>query len=80
MKTQDKHEILSKPFNITSVCRADLLEILTEEQAVKVSDSDMERIASKMANAYCDNSFWIDLGIIAADVIKIDGEESNEER
>ena len=28
----------------------------------------MERLASKMANAYCDNGFWIDLPIIAEHV------------
>ena len=25
----------------------------------------MERLASKMADAYCENGFWIDLDIIA---------------
>ena len=55
---------LNKGFKITSVARADLLDIMTEEEALKITDAQMEAIASKMANAYVENSFWIDLPII----------------
>lgn len=50
-------------FKITSVSREDLESIgfATND----VDDSTMERLASKMADAYCDNGFWIDLPIIA---------------
>ena len=60
---------MNKAFNITSICRADLLENYTQEQIEKIDDGDMERIASKMADAYCDNGFWIDLPIIVDHVM-----------
>ena len=60
---------LNKPFNITSVCRADLQDILTEKEIAQLDDGDMERIADKMGDAYCDNGFWIDLEIIAKHVL-----------
>lgn len=50
-------------FNITSVARADLEGIGYDTS--KVDDATMERLASKMADAYCDNGFWIDLPILA---------------
>jgi hypothetical protein len=56
---------MNQPFNITSVCRADLLNKYSEEEALKFTDAEMKTIASKMADAYCDNGFWIDLEIIA---------------
>jgi hypothetical protein len=59
-----------QPFPITSVCRADLRGILTEKEIARLDDADMEWIASKMADAYCDNGFWIDLKIIAEAVIE----------
>ncbi len=61
-------------FEITSVCRADLVEALhiSEEEAREIDDSDMREIASKLADAYCENVFWIDLPIIAEDVLGIE--------
>lgn len=59
-----------KPYNITSVCKADLFEkfknskIVTVQDIENFTDHDMERIASKMSDAYCENGFWIDLEII----------------
>lgn len=50
-------------FEISSVHRDDL-----EGEGYDVSNVDdgtMEQLASKMGNAYTDNVFWIDLGIIA---------------
>ena len=56
---------MDKAFEITSICRTDLLSAgYTQKQINKIDDGDMERIASKMADAYCDNGFWIDLPII----------------
>ena len=56
-----------KAFQLTSICRADL------EQAgfdsTKFSDSDMEYLASKMADAYMEN-FWTDLEIIGDNIYK----------
>lgn len=50
-------------FTITSVSRDDLKGIGYDTD--KVDDDTMRRLASKMADAYCDNGFWIDLPIIA---------------
>lgn len=55
-------------FPITSVSREDLESI--DYDASKVDDADMRQLASKMADAYCDSGFWIDLPIIA-DYLKI---------
>lgn len=51
-----------EPFSITSVCRADLAKFLSPAAIAKV---DMAWLARKMADAYCENSFWIDLEAIA---------------
>lgn len=50
-------------FNITSVSREDLEGIGYDTS--NVDDDTMEHLASKMADAYCDNGFWIDLPILA---------------
>jgi hypothetical protein len=57
-----------KDFPITSVCRADLESAGFDTK--KVDDDTMKELASKMANAYCDDGFWIDLEILA-DGLKI---------
>jgi len=63
-------EEANKPFNITAVCRADLLgEGYTEDQVCKLDDADMEWIARKLADAYM-NVFWIDLRIIVDQALK----------
>jgi hypothetical protein len=64
------YECWNKPFDITSVCRADLQDICTEEEIAKLDDGHMAHIAGKMADAYCDQGFWIDLEIIARDVLE----------
>ena len=58
-----KAEMKQESFNITSVCREDLQGIGYDTS--KVDDSTMSHLASKMADAYCDNGFWIDLPILA---------------
>jgi len=55
-------------FPITSVSRADLEEIGFD--TTNVDDSTMAELASKMADAYCEIVFWIDLEILA-DYLKI---------
>src|SRR4051812_6231534 len=56
----------SRPFEITSVCRADLAAEFTPEQIGRFTDADMVELAEKMADAYTGNNvFWIDLQIIA---------------
>lgn len=49
-------------FDITSLSREDVCNIGYD--ASKMSDAQMERLADKMADCYCDNSFWIDLDIL----------------
>jgi hypothetical protein len=50
-------------FPITSVHRTDL-EGLGYDTS-KVDDATMKELADKMADAYLDSAFWIDLPIIA---------------
>jgi hypothetical protein len=50
-------------FPITSVHRDDL-EGLGYDTS-KVDDGTMQELASKMADAYLDSDFWIDLPIVA---------------
>lgn len=53
-------------YPITSICKDDLLTAgYTKKQINKLDSSDMIRLASKMADSYLDNSFWIDLPIVA---------------
>ncbi len=56
-------EMYYKDFKITSVCRADLESVGFE--ASNIDDGTMAELVSKMADAYCDMGFWIDLEIIA---------------
>ena len=69
MKSVDKikqEENHYKDFAITSVCWADLESAGFD--AKNVDDDTMKELASKMANAYCDMVFWIDLEILAEDL------------
>jgi hypothetical protein len=61
-----KTEKLYQEFPITSVCRADLEQVGFNTK--NVDDSTMRELASKMADAYCDDGFWIDLEILAEDL------------
>lgn len=63
-KTEQEQEY----FSITSVCRTDLEEAGFD--AKNVDDGTMSKLASKMADAYCEFAFWTDLEIIA-DYLKI---------
>ena len=50
-------------FSITSVHRSDLDGLGYDIS--RIDDATMLELAHKMANAYCENVFWIDLPIIA---------------
>ena len=50
-------------FPITSICREDLAEAGFDVS--RVDDATMKTIASKLADAYLDSGFWIDLPIVA---------------
>jgi hypothetical protein len=58
-----------KPFNITSVCRADLHSIGFNTDTL--TDKDMKVIAQSMCDAYLECCFWQDLESIAIDVYKL---------
>jgi hypothetical protein len=62
---------MEKPFPITSVARADLLNSFRPQDLVKFDDVGMERLASKMADAYTGNEvFWIDLQILGENILE----------
>ena len=46
-----------KMFPITCICREDLKNYLTEKEIENFTDNDMKYLASKMANAYIENSY-----------------------
>ena len=56
-------------FKITALHRDDLESrgFITDD----VSDEVMERLASKMGDAHCDGSYWIDRDILAEEVFEI---------
>jgi hypothetical protein len=58
-----------KPFPITSVCRADLLDKFTPNQIAKFDNGEMQYLAGKLADAYM-NVFWIDLEILAESILE----------
>ncbi len=72
-KAMEQLESLNKEeeyFEVTSVHRDDLIEVgISIKDIDLLDDSDMETIASKMSNAYIENSYWIDLAIIAEYII-----------
>ena len=54
----NEKDAMYKPFNITSVCRADLTQYITEEQALKITDDQMLWLASKIGDGIMED-FWI---------------------
>jgi len=60
-----KHMIdWNKEFPITSITRADLQEAgFTDAQIQTLTDADMQTIAAKMEDMYCDGNYWEDLEI-----------------
>ena len=72
----DAHE-LSKEFSITSVTRADLLSAgFSEAVVAKLTDDDMQQIASAMEDVYCDHGYWEDLEICTNRTIARMGEDA----
>lgn len=77
MSDAEKRAALKKPFAITSVCRGDLMgapHSWSEESALALTDRDMARIASKMADHYHDHGgYWDTLGILAEGILEEHG-------
>lgn len=69
---------MDKQFFITSVCREDVISALGDnyskdkrrEIARSLTDDEMEWIARKMADAYCDCCFWTALRIMAEAIVE----------
>ncbi len=64
-------EKLHQSFPIAGVCRVDLQGILTDEELAGLSDTDMQRIADKMSEAYtASGDYWNSLETVVRSVIK----------
>ena len=70
---EEKKVVKEGYFEITSIHRNDLRHGLnftfTEEEIAKLTDEDMQGIASQMAEAYCDGQFWNDLEYFTKEVL-----------
>lgn len=64
---QFKNRLSEGYFPITSVHRDDLKGQGFDVE--KISDSDMKKLAEKMANDYCEQLFWSSMEIIAEDIL-----------
>jgi hypothetical protein len=61
--------IWDKYYEITAICKDDLVaQGFNRKDIEKLDDSQMRILASKMANAYLENSYWIDLDILVEDL------------
>lgn len=63
----------NKNFAITGVCRADMQSIGFDTSTL--TDSDMKRIASKMADQFCDCCYWNSLEDILIDIYELEQHE-----
>ena len=61
---------LNKSFEIASVSRANLENCLSPEQIEHLTNGDMQEIARKMGDLYCDLHYWEDLESIAEEVFQ----------
>ncbi len=61
---------LNKSFEIASVSRVDLENCLSPEQIERLTNGDMQEIARKMGDLYCDLHYWEDLESIAEEVFQ----------
>jgi len=68
---------MDRPFRITSVCRDDVIQALAlgmrkakaEKIARSLTDEEMDWIARKLADDYCNQLFWDSLRIMAETVV-----------
>ncbi len=60
---------IDKPFQITSVARADIGNIFDCAVAKSMTDAEMKKIASKLEDDYCDQLFWQSLKIITQNIL-----------
>ena len=50
-----------QPFEVASICREDLQEVLPDETIVSLTDEQMQRVANKMSDVYSDSNYWVNL-------------------
>jgi len=63
-------EAWHKPFTVSSICREDLRNILTDEEIRALDDTDMEDIADRMSDSYRDSGgYWQSLEIMAKHIL-----------
>ena len=72
---------MEKSFEITSICKEDIIhafdnsdkEILEiiKQRVAGMNDSDMKKLASKMADDYCEQLFWDSLREIFNGVVRL---------
>lgn len=86
--TRRKEVGINKPFKITSVCKADILGLETQDEEgnvipkfkkndiMKLNSSDMKKIASKLADDYCNQLFWGSLEIITEYILDLKKKEN----
>ena len=67
------HTFKKFSFPITSICRGDI-SALGYKGAETISDSVMEKIAQKMADAYVEQSFWNDLDFFVSEYCNLEKE------
>lgn len=67
------HTFKKFSFPITSICRGDI-SALGYKGAETISDSVMEKIAQKMADAYVEQSFWADLDFFVSEYCNLEKE------
>ena len=71
VEAHENEPIDTAPFPITSVCRADLAQVIASQQVARFTDDDMLTLADKMADAYTDSGlFWTSLEIIAETILE----------
>ena len=71
-----------KQFKIASVCKEDLLGLekcdregnitpmFNRDDVMSLTDSQMERLASKLSDDYCEQLYWLSLEIIGEYIIE----------
>lgn len=75
-RTGERIRKMEKPFPITSVCRDDVIGVefgkgrKWKKIAESLTDSEMEWIARKMADDYCNQLFWDSLRVMVEAVVE----------
>ncbi len=65
----DEVHFWSKPFEISSLCRNDLLCVLSKDDARTFTDDDMQRIARCIEKEYSDCDCWMALETLAQEFL-----------